>query len=148
MQTGDLSGVLRVYLSAWQEEFGPYLTSPMSLGEIEERGSSAFQHTQGLVAIQATHVIGYLIFKPASFGVEVLHWYVDPKHQGQGVGKSLVDRLLQELPADSLEWWAWQDNLRANQAYQAMGARLSDRRKVEKIGGVDFSYQRWQLRGA
>lgn len=142
---GDLPGLRRVYLAAWQHEFGPYLAQPLSLDQIEERSHQAFLSPTGLVAIRQGHPLGYLLHRPSTQGIEVMHWYVDPRCQGEGIGKAIATHALQSFAGARAVWWAWQDNLRANQAYLAMGANRSGRRKVEQIGGTRFSYQHWQL---
>lgn len=141
----DLPDIRSIYCAAWQQEFGSYLKSPLRAQEIENRFNRVLQPASGLVAAIKDRPVGYLIFTPVSPGAEMNQWYVSPSWQGQGVGGQLFSQLLCDFSGQIIEWWAWENNQRAKQAYSKMGATLSGRRKTELVGGALFRYQHWQI---
>ena len=143
----DRQALLRVFCAAWQEEFSQHLAQPLSVAEVEALASEALQSSTGWMLEQDSQPLGYLIYQQSleNGGIEVLHWYVDPRRQGEGVGFKLFEVLIGSLAGQTAHWWAWEGNQRANRAYQNMGASITDRRRMKTIGATRFYYQRWRL---
>ena len=52
--------------------------------------------------------------------------FVDPAHQGAGVGSEVLQRLAATVPWKSLSLWTQESNLRAHGLYQRSGFRVTD----------------------
>ncbi len=58
--------------------------------------------------------------------------YVDERHQGQGLGRALLEHAVGDAPA---YLWVWEDNERAQRFYERNGFRLDGARRVEEQWG-------------
>ncbi len=52
--------------------------------------------------------------------------FVRPEHQGQGVGRELMERLMVEAPWPRLSLWTRDANVRAQRLYSSAGFTATD----------------------
>ena len=72
---------------------------------------------------EAGAIAGYIAFKPGW----VTHLYIDPEHQGRGLGGLLLGKAMED--GSSRQLWTFQRNTRARAFYEARGfalVRLTD----------------------
>lgn len=86
--------------------------------------------------------IGYLIRR----GNVILGLYIDPRGQGQGHGRRLMDEAM--ALHSKLELWALQENTRAIGFYQATGfAEMARGRGLGNDAGLPDIHLAWQRKG-
>lgn len=95
-------------------------------------------HHHTLLAIKDTILIGFAHFGPPTdpvFGAhsgpkgEIKHLFIDPNHQGQGLGKRLLHAAFDQLAKDGFTATGLavtQDNKPAIAFYHAMGGTITD----------------------
>ena len=71
--------------------------------------------SRGWVVEEAGDLAGFAVLRDGW----LRHLYVDPAHQGQGIGSALLDAALSASPV--LQLWAFQRNTRAREFYRARG---------------------------
>jgi ribosomal protein S18 acetylase RimI-like enzyme len=136
---------VRTYVAAFGEDFEPdelawHLERTLSV----ERWKDYLTRDRVLLARIAGQAVGYLQFGPAEGGdgLEIRRVYVEPVHQGRGIGSALLSRAL-ELPeltaAPGLRIDVWQYNHDARRLYERFGFRHAGERKafVLKSGRID-----------
>lgn len=79
-----------------------------------------------LVALLDGHLVGYLLAAPGQQGLQqlgILSLAVSAQSRSHGVGKALMQHLLQQSPAVTRRWWLTvsPDNEVAVQLYQKLG---------------------------
>lgn len=85
-----------------------------------------------LVAEVEGQVVGFASSKrnesePLTFSHQIGALYVNPAHEGQGLGSTLLQNLLErdvQHEGKSLVVWTFRDNLRARRVYEACGGQL------------------------
>jgi len=102
--TDDIPAIQSIYAHHVLKGTGTFEEIPPSIEEMTERLVHRFPGTSWLVATDATGVIGYAYFAP--YGKRSAYRYcaedsiyVRDDFRGQGVGKALVSRLIEEAEA-------------------------------------------------
>jgi ribosomal protein S18 acetylase RimI-like enzyme len=146
----DAAAVARVDVETWRETYPGVLPQQLLVGLAAEEQRRAWSHFivryPGDLIVGVHRDDGVVGFGscglrrggPTLYGGEVFTLYVDPDHQGQGIGRRLLlhlfGRLLRRSQRSALVWV-----LRDNPArffYERLGGRLVAT-KLLRVGGID-----------
>jgi ribosomal protein S18 acetylase RimI-like enzyme len=106
---------------------------------------------------QAGRVLGYCTHgacrtaskpKQARARGEILSIYVDPAHQGRGLGRALLDHALVELGRTgyrTVVLWILSPNSRARSFYERAGFRLEVAERWVEVEGARLAHARYRL---
>jgi ribosomal protein S18 acetylase RimI-like enzyme len=98
----------------------PYLPE---LHSDEETGSWMEAEVMGKQEVFVAELDGGIVGFAALEEGKLEHLYVDPGHQGAGIGSALLD-LAKEARPDGFRFWVFQRNEAARRFYEKHGCRL------------------------
>ncbi len=144
----DALGIARVHVAAWQTAYAGVLSPALleSLDEVEQarRWVRRLREVYDAQVIQhGTRIIGFVTTAPCrdqrllGFAGEIGWLYVDPRHWGQGHGRTLFEAASRALSKDFL-WvvlWVLERNRAARAFYQRMGLQPTKDRYLDKSRG-------------
>lgn len=131
----DLDAISAIHVAACRVAYR-FMNWNYSLTEVRAWYSGkAGEWDWARVAEQRGRVAGYIAMK----GTHIDQFFVDPLHQGQGLGSALftaaLDRGLRPLTLDVFE-----ENLPARRFYETRGFRVAARWFNEQDGAVQLGY--------
>jgi ribosomal protein S18 acetylase RimI-like enzyme len=156
------AGIARVHVNSWRTAYadildGEFLAS-LSVEERELRWCGILQkeESQTLVAQHGDGVVGFISFgrcrdedAPPSRG-EIWALYAEPSVWGQGVGRALLQRAVQDMQSSGLgstSLWVLSQNRRGITFYEAFGfQRVAGSEKLFELGGRQVEEVRLLLR--
>lgn len=147
----DAFVIAQVHVRSWQAAYAGLMEAEflerLSVDERAIRWRDILQkeESQTFVARQGTSVVGFVSFgkcrdegAPEKRG-EIWALYVQPEVWGQGVGRALLEKAVQELRLrrhDGTSLWVLSQNQRAIRFYEAFGfKRVPGREKLVQRGG-------------
>ena len=134
MDDGDLHVCRTIFLSARRTAFHWMDGSLFALEDFDRQT----EDEQVWVAEALTGVVGFIaIYLPEKF---IHHLFVDPVHQGKGVGSELLDFALRRL-AVPVELKCPTRHVAGRRFYEQRGWREAERAIDERMG--DFIRYRW-----
>lgn len=167
----DAYGIARVHVDTWRDAYAGILPADVLDGlDVDERAERNRQGLAGprrftnLVATSAGEVVGFVLFGAYRNGSdpsdldptvgEVLAIYVDPAHQGHGVGWALMDAAVTELTGrgvTEIRLWVLAENAASRRFYERYGWAAdgtTDTFRVQRPDGtaVDLPEVRYALR--
>jgi L-amino acid N-acyltransferase YncA len=95
----DVKGIVGIYNWAVNQTFATIDSEPLSTEEADDWWETHGRKSKLLVAIEDDDVIGWarlLPWKQRGFDCVEDLVYVDPVHHGRGVGKALLEKLIEE----------------------------------------------------
>ena len=108
-----------------------------------EQWDASHVHNIRLTAVDGDDIIGWaaisqVSLRPVYSGVGEVSVYVDPAHQGRGVGKLLLKKLIEQSEENgfwTLQAGIFPENIASLKIHQALGFRiLGTREKIGKMG--------------
>jgi ribosomal protein S18 acetylase RimI-like enzyme len=149
-QAADAEALGRIYVEAWRETYAGTLPDKVLIGMSARRQATRWGRHIAKLRADEIILIALLDGQPVGFGSaglsragggegEIYTLYVDPNYQGRGVGRLLMDALLEALKdkgCESAMLWV----VAANPSrffYEAMGGRRVAE-KTERMWGIDL----------
>ena len=152
--TSDAEGIARVRVVTWQstylglipDSFLQNLNIEQSTVNWTKRLESSVQSAKTIVAEIDGTIVGYICIGvsrdlDASDVGELYTIYVDPGHQGKGVGSALIREGIQFLKSMSFNkatLWVFDRNERAIKYYETHGWNATGKRKLDKLGDFEL----------
>jgi GNAT superfamily N-acetyltransferase len=137
----DIPGMHRIRLRVRENRLAdPRLIQP------EDYRRMLVERGRGWVAEVDTGLAGFTFVDRARSNIWAL--FVDPLHEGRGVGRALHDTMLEWLFSCGIDkaWLGTEPGTRAERFYQAAGWRYVDTQRGEAI--YELSAQEWLHRPA
>ncbi len=141
----DLPAIVGIYNWAVNQTFATIDSEPLDV----EEAQSWWQHHAGrnvvLVAVEDGGVIGWarlLPWKQRGFDVVEDLVYVDPVHQGRGIARALLGRLIEEAARHD----GWQTIVATIATDNRPGLRLHEGLGFEVVGTIRngaYKFDRW-----
>lgn len=147
-QTTDAADIAAFHLRVWRAAYHDFVPEQivkkldfqarLTYWTTKLNTTNPRQHT--LLAIENTTLVGFVCFGPPTdpaFGTpsgskaEIKHLFIDPDHQGQGIGRRLLRTAFDRLTEDGFETTALavtKDNTSATAFYHAQGGTITDQR--------------------
>ena len=152
--TSDAEGIARVRVDTWQstylglipDSFLHSLSIEQSTVNWTKRLQTSDQNAKTFVAEIDGVIVGYIgagvsSDLDASDVGELYTIYVDPGHQGKGVGSALIREGIQFLKSMSFNkatLWVFDRNERAIKYYETHGWNATGKRKLDKLGDFEL----------
>lgn len=152
--TSDAEGIARVRVLTWQSTYlGLIPDSFLQNLNIEEstmnwtkRLESSDQNARTIVAEINGAIVGYIGVGASrdpdgSDAGELYTIYVDPGHQGTGVGSELIRegvQFLKSMAYNKATLWVFDRNARAIKYYEQHGWKPTGMSKLEKLGDFEL----------
>ena len=157
----DAAEIARIHVATWQSAYRGQLPDAFLDGMRAEQRRKQWEMTlnypaegtRTFVAEPDSAVIGFCLVgrcRDEDLGPavgELLAIYVVPECWGQGAGCALMQAglaHLSELDCERSVLWVLESNTRTRTWYQRQGWQLEGRRRVDRIGAVEFNEIRYQ----
>ena len=143
LRAGDEDLVARLHAASWRDSYRGMLSDAYLDGDLvgERRAlwRSRLQSPQlGLLALHEGKPVGFafaLADADERWGTLLDNLHVLPGHRGAGVGTRLLHELTGEIPHGGLHLWVYEQNVRARDYYERLGARHIERTKAKGADG-------------
>ena len=159
---GDTDAIAQVHVAAWRAAYRGLVPdahldgldwSEWAAVRREWMTSAGSNGVRTLVAVTDTSVIGFVSTGPERDGdlstrgaQEVFALYVAPAAWGQGVGRDLLERAVDDVPPEIvLVLWVLAGNERARAFYERQGFRADGAASTIQLGGRDLAEVRYRL---
>lgn len=152
--TSDAKGIARVRVVTWQSTylglipdfFLQNLNLEQSTVNWAKRLESSVQSGKTIVAEIDGTIVGYIGIGvsrdlDASDVGELYTIYVDPEHQGKGVGSALIRegiKFLKSISFNKATLWVFDGNERAIKYYETHGWNPTGMSKLDKLGDFEL----------
>ena len=152
--TSDARGIAKVRVLTWQSTYSGLIPdSYLQNLDIEQstknwtkRLESSFQNTQTIVAEMVGVIVGFISVgqsrdSDASEHGELYTIYVEPSHQGLGVGSKLIQEGIQFLKSKSFQkatLWVFDRNANAIKYYESHEWKPTGNSKLDKLGDFEL----------
>jgi L-amino acid N-acyltransferase YncA len=141
----DLPAIVGIYNWAVNQTFATIDSEPLDVEEAQSWWEQHAGRNTLLVAVEDGGVIGWgrlLPWKQRGFDVVENFVYVDPVHQGRGIAKALVGRLIEE----AIRQGRWRTIVATVATDNRPGLRLHESMGFEPVGTIKdgaFKFDRW-----
>lgn len=141
----DLPAIVGIYNWAVNQTFATIDAEPLDVEEAQSWWEQHAGRNTLLVAVEDGDVIGWgrlLPWKQRGFDVVEDFVYVDPVHQGRGVARALLERLIEAAAQHD----GWRTIVATVAADNRPGLRLHDRLGFKPVGTITdgaFKFDRW-----
>ena len=153
----DLDAVASAHLHAWQTGFKNILSDNLLAALTKDEFLQAWRQTirkstrLNFVSTSDDRPVAFVSFGPSldsQTNAEIYGIYVDPKHWGQGHGKQLIQKAIEELSKNNFSTvllWVMTKNNSARQFYENFGFKNSSVTRTSERKNETFDECKYTL---